>query len=1210
MGEQEINEESANDVPSFEIGHEQGLDLGEELIRAEHMALDKTDKDSVGSPDFTTGHELLRVDEVKALNSMDVDGRAENSIHGSEAMVLPRDLSGPWMHNLQIGDMVWGKVKSHPWWPGHIFNEAFASPLVRRTKREGHVLVAFFGDSSYGWFDPEELIPFEPHYAEKSKQTNSRTFLKAVEEATDEASRRGALAVTCNCRNQLNLRNTDVLGFYAVDVTGYEPCGIYSWPQIEKARNSFVPSCLLSFVRKLAQNPMRCVDQHRLDIETVKSKAMDLAYRRAVFEEHDETYAQAFGIQPVLPSPNESGGPGQTDRFAPRAVPLSGSLVIAETLGDKKASTVTSISTSTTSTTSIKPPAAAHKSGKVSTSKKNKYEFKRREEPHYSSNLYYFPPQQHGITFGTIPQQQQNVHHHVSKDEAPDSRQTLPGDYVLQKRSPPTVQQESIKNERDDAVQEPMPLLALTEGDDTIGAAGAHASLETLDESKPQDVKAVIALDDGAFAGVVSEPDLFSPAKVQALASVDVPGPETGSMNFISPPTTAQESKSAEGVKVLKAPKRKREDGIPSGQIKKKKTKKKDSGIAAGPGPGPGPGPERRPKKPAGKVVGVSVGFGVPSRTETAQGDLHRKEVVGNTFIQLPKVDIGSMNIKLPQVITDLSVLAIEPFYGSELNVPSIVSHIILKFRSLVYQKSLVLPQASETVTPEFRASKLAAERALPEPGNANTEIVAAKDPREQREPALPSSVKPTKPRMRPEDPTKSGRKRGPSSRQEEISVKRVKKLTQVKTLTTEKKSVLGQKPPERIRQEQETPTPVAPLVRAASKPPIARKEETLNHPKVVSPTYLVMKFPPKSTLPSVASMKAKFARFGTLEIDAIRVYWKSLTCKVLFKYRVDAVAAYSHCKSNQTYGPRVNYSIRDADSSVSETPDSAKRQETKAADGTQFGTGNGNATAGMSLNPLRPSLRPQTGQPKSILKKPDDVGGSGSGPAKETQRVKFMLGGDDVRKEPPSVVASNKTGGIRVELPIEPAGAKLNSENQLPPVQPPVRPSQPQHYPPQLHQSTHLSELHRPQHQQQPPRLTELHRPQLQQPRMSELHLPQLQQSRLSELHHPQLQQPPRLSELHHHHPQFQQTHRQPEMYHPQFQQPSRLPEMHHRMHGPPMLHPRATSNIEIHREAEGITRTDIPDFIRQGMHLLVLCNDIVTNLKPVLGSRRYQPL
>ncbi|CAI9778717.1 unnamed protein product [Fraxinus pennsylvanica] len=46
----------------------------------------------------------------------------------------------------QVGDMVWGKVKSHPWWPGFIHNEAFATPSVRRTKHEGHVLVAFFGD--------------------------------------------------------------------------------------------------------------------------------------------------------------------------------------------------------------------------------------------------------------------------------------------------------------------------------------------------------------------------------------------------------------------------------------------------------------------------------------------------------------------------------------------------------------------------------------------------------------------------------------------------------------------------------------------------------------------------------------------------------------------------------------------------------------------------------------------------------------------------------------------------------------------------------------------------------------------------------------------------------------------------------------------------------------------------------------------------------
>lgn len=49
--------------------------------------------------------------------------------------------------------------------------------------REGNVLVAFFGDSSYGWLDPMDNVPFDSYYAEKSKQTKARAFVNAVEEA-------------------------------------------------------------------------------------------------------------------------------------------------------------------------------------------------------------------------------------------------------------------------------------------------------------------------------------------------------------------------------------------------------------------------------------------------------------------------------------------------------------------------------------------------------------------------------------------------------------------------------------------------------------------------------------------------------------------------------------------------------------------------------------------------------------------------------------------------------------------------------------------------------------------------------------------------------------------------------------------------------------------------------------------------------------------
>lgn len=222
-----------------------------------------------------------------------------------------------WMNGFEVGDMVWGKVKSHPWWPGHIFNEAFATSSVRRTKREGHVLVAFFGDSSYGWFDPAELIPFEPHYAEKSRQTVSRTFMKAVEEAVDEASRRSALGVSCQCRNPLNFRPTSVPGYFAVDVPGYEPGGVYSSKRIREARDNFVPADILSFVNQVAGTPL---DPEVGSIDGIKKIAILLATRRAMFQEFDNTYAEAFGGQSSRNTHGVQGGLEQPGRAPSRGI--------------------------------------------------------------------------------------------------------------------------------------------------------------------------------------------------------------------------------------------------------------------------------------------------------------------------------------------------------------------------------------------------------------------------------------------------------------------------------------------------------------------------------------------------------------------------------------------------------------------------------------------------------------------------------------------------------------------------------------------------------------------------------------------------------------------------------------------------------------------------------------------------------------------------
>lgn len=241
------------------------------------------------------------------------DEYVANEKNSSNESGMSRALS----YGFEVGDMVWGKVKSHPWWPGQIFNEVFASSSVRRSRRDGYVLVAFFGDSSYGWFDPAELIPFEENFIEKSSQTVSRNFIKAVEEAMDEASRRSGLGLACRCRNAFSFRPTHVQGYFAVDVPDYEQGGLYSTTQISKARDSFQPRETLSFIEQLALMPQSRDEQ---SLEFVKNKAIVFAYRKAVFEEYDETYAQAFGVQAVRPSHNPVDATAQPVKEPPRGI--------------------------------------------------------------------------------------------------------------------------------------------------------------------------------------------------------------------------------------------------------------------------------------------------------------------------------------------------------------------------------------------------------------------------------------------------------------------------------------------------------------------------------------------------------------------------------------------------------------------------------------------------------------------------------------------------------------------------------------------------------------------------------------------------------------------------------------------------------------------------------------------------------------------------
>ncbi|XP_031253836.1 uncharacterized protein LOC116111826 [Pistacia vera] len=964
-------------------------------------------------------------------------------------------------YGFEVGDMVWGKVKSHPWWPGHIFNESFATSSVCRTRSDGHVLVAFFGDSSYGWFDPAELIPFDLHFAEKSQQTYSRTFVKAVEEAVDEASRRRGLGLACKCRNPYNFRPTNVQGYFTVDVPDFEPGGLYSANQIKKARDGFRPPETLSFVKQLASAPRGC---EQTSIDFIKNKATVFAFRKAVFEEFDETYAQAFGVQPARPSRDRGALLDQSVRQPTRA-PLSGPMVFAETLGGGK-----------------------KKSMKAKDlSKKDKYVLKRRDEPGDSRT-------------NQISQGPEIL---SSPSAVMEGSSTLAaGHYVLQKRAPAA--HTAVKLEETGFISKDSPGSSgdvsgkeTTSRDHAPPFAGTPTiQVTALDVRSSPDIhemkervepgfvlgstsrdgsdmleKVVPGLMEGAWPSSKREDEVMVDFKNEESAKLsrskegyqqseqsfsargegghglDLVQDSRPSVNPLSIDAKHSVGVSPDGkIKKPKALKRPLVDMSSSNSLmgdQKKKKKKKELGLKVG--------SDNQQKRltvgkggiAVGKVTKKSSQVGWTSREDSRVNNQRKDVGDGNSELTsvgtMPRVSMENAEVGLPQLLNDLHALALDPFHGVERNCPAIIRQCFLRFRSLVYQKSLVLSPPSETEPVDTRGAK------------SSSGVAPSENVRD-----LPAS-KPMKHLARRDDPTKAGRKRLPSDRQEEIAAKRLKKISHMKSLTTDKKSGQRTSDDQRIEGKEHATIPPA-------KPARPDNIKKLEHPaRAVEPTMLVMKFPPGTSLPSAAELKARFGRFGSIDQSAIRVFWKSSTCRVVFRYKADAQAACKYANGNNALFGNVNvrYIVREVEAPAAEAPDTDKsRGDDPPVETVRI-------KDPMLDRPTHAPLPQTTIQLKSCLKRPTGeeagqvTGGNGN---RGTARVKFMLGGEESSRKEPLMVGNRNNfnnnatsfadGGASSSVAMD-----FNSKNFqkviVPPFSSPIPPT-PQFAKPQFNNSHH----------------------------------------------------------------------------------------------------------------------------------------------------------
>ncbi|PPD91411.1 hypothetical protein GOBAR_DD11645 [Gossypium barbadense] len=98
-----------------------------------------------------------------------------------------------------VSDLVWGKVRSHPWWPGQIFDYSDASSKAKKYFKKGCYLIAYYGDQTFAWNEESRIKPFRPHFSRMEKQNNMEEFHNAVDCALDKVSRRVEFGLACSC---------------------------------------------------------------------------------------------------------------------------------------------------------------------------------------------------------------------------------------------------------------------------------------------------------------------------------------------------------------------------------------------------------------------------------------------------------------------------------------------------------------------------------------------------------------------------------------------------------------------------------------------------------------------------------------------------------------------------------------------------------------------------------------------------------------------------------------------------------------------------------------------------------------------------------------------------------------------------------------------------------------------------------------------------
>lgn len=173
-----------------------------------------------------------------------------------------------------IGDLVWGKVRSHPWWPGQICDPASATRKAKKYFKKDGYLIAYFGDHTFAWNDTSMIKPFLKHFSQMETLSNTEDFHYATACVLEEVSRRVEFGLACSCISEevyANLKSQMIINAGIREDSSKRDGGDRSLTV-----GSFEPIKLIEYIKELAQVPYDGTDKLELAI----ARSQLLAFNR------------------------------------------------------------------------------------------------------------------------------------------------------------------------------------------------------------------------------------------------------------------------------------------------------------------------------------------------------------------------------------------------------------------------------------------------------------------------------------------------------------------------------------------------------------------------------------------------------------------------------------------------------------------------------------------------------------------------------------------------------------------------------------------------------------------------------------------------------------------------------------------------------------------------------------------------------------------